>query len=119
METMMEDEAKAAGYATFSKCPHVCIDVPNGVTTFSFKTEEGKRLTISFLPYITGGYPQCADIAYHDSGVDVITKSKEPMPGAHWLLWNGDREHDTRKTRPVAFATVLMDQDSYPKEDSQ
>lgn len=118
MKTRTEDEAKAEGYATFNHCTHECIDVKDGISTYSFRTSEGKRLTISFLPYTNGGPPQCTDIAYHDSGVDVMTKSREPMPAMHTILWTGDREHDTRKTAPVAFATILMDARSYGKEEA-
>lgn len=112
---LKEAEAKADGYATFNPCPTVAIEVPDGQTTFSFRTSEGKRLTVCFLPYMSGGAPQCVDIAYHDSGVNVMTKSKEPMPGMHVILWTGEREHDTRQHKPVAFQTILMD-DSYKKE---
>jgi hypothetical protein len=105
-----EEEAQAAGYATFNHCTHYAIDVPDGISTVTLKTSEGKRLTIALLPYNHGAAPQCADISYHDSGVEVMTKSREPSPGMHAILWTGEREHDTRRdAKPFAFLTVLMD----------
>lgn len=105
------------GYAEFNRCNHVAIDVPDGQTTYSFRTSEGKRLTFCFLPYIKEGPPQCVDVAYHDSGVDVMTKSGEPMPAMHAILWTGGREHDTRQSAPVAFATLLIEDRSYQQKE--
>lgn len=58
-------EATQKGYAGFNDCETVCIDVPDGQTTFSFKTSDGRCLTACFLPSRPGQSPAFVDIAYH------------------------------------------------------
>lgn len=58
-------EANARGFAAFNECETVCIDVPDGQTTFSFKTSDGRCLTACFLPGREGMPPSFVDVAYH------------------------------------------------------
>lgn len=67
-------EAASMGYATFNPGTHVCIDVPDGDTTFSFRTSTGKLVTVDFVPYEEGGVPQCIDIKEHHRDPDRFVK---------------------------------------------
>lgn len=118
MQKMTAAEAVAAGYAEFNGGDHYAFDVPDGMSTVTLRTSEGKRVTLAFMPYQSGGAPQCVDICYHDNGTTHKAKNGQQMPDFHVLHWSNVGQPkdgmviDTRHkdAKPVHFITVLMDQ---------
>jgi hypothetical protein len=102
------ENAVAAGYAEFNRNPHLAVDVPDGGFTITAKTTEGKRITFAFQPYKNGGAPQCVDIQYHD-GEQGLTRNGDPWPVFNVLGFDAGKGFDTRDTRKVGIACVLMD----------
>jgi hypothetical protein len=110
-KTLSMEEAKAEGFADFNDNPHLCVELPDGQTTISVRTSEGKRLTIAFLPYIHGKAAQCADVCFHDSGMTAHHNGTD-MPVQDMVLFGRGKEvfRTTRldaQDKPL-FATVLM-----------
>lgn len=64
--------ADANGFATFNSCPHMCIDVPDGMRTITCRTSDGEKVTFCFIPYRDGGVADCIDIYQHTSKVPAI-----------------------------------------------
>lgn len=64
--------AAKRGYGKFNNCPHLCIDVPDGMHTITCRTSDGEQVTFCFIPYRTGGVPDCIDIYQHTSKVPAI-----------------------------------------------
>ena len=64
-----DEEAKTVpvpeGFAQFNRCTHHCIEIPDGMTTLSCRTSDGRKVTFCFLPYKDGEPPQCVDIEHH------------------------------------------------------
>ena len=56
------------GYARRDDNPHLCVDVPDGNSTITVRTSEGKQITFDFLKYSAAGPPQCVDIVHHHDG---------------------------------------------------
>jgi hypothetical protein len=110
-KTLSMEEAKAEGFADFNDNPHLCVELPDGQTTISVRTSEGKRLTIAFLPYIHGKAAQCADVCYHDSGMTTPFNGKDNTVQDMVLFGRGKEVFRTtglpEEDKPL-FATVLM-----------
>lgn len=62
---------QALGFAKFNRCPHLCLEIPDGGLTVSCRTSEGHTVTFAFCPYKSGGPPQCVDIQRHDAAETV------------------------------------------------
>lgn len=67
------EEAEKAGYASYSHCPHLCVDIPEGCATVSCKLPDGRRVTFTFIEATTdmkkaGISHHCCDFMSHDSG---------------------------------------------------
>jgi hypothetical protein len=62
--TLAPDIAAAAehGFATWNQGPHLCVEIPDGSSTITCRTSQGRKVTFSFVPYQQGGPPQCVDI---------------------------------------------------------
>lgn len=73
-----EKAAEAAGYASFNAVPHLAIEVPDGNSTLTVRTSEGKLVTFAFLSYTTGGPPQCVDLFNHSAPEVEITHHYKP-----------------------------------------
>jgi len=105
-------EATAQGFAEFNTCPHLCVNVPDSTFPISVKTSEGKRVTFSFLPYKTGGAPQCVDVCFHDNGTTSHRHGKD-VPTFDVLAFGKGRDlFDSRKLEKgvkPAIVCVLMD----------
>lgn len=65
-------QAARNGFATFNDCPHMCIDVPDGMQTITCRTSDGEQVTFCFIPYRTGRVADCIDIYQHTSKVPAI-----------------------------------------------
>jgi hypothetical protein len=70
------EAAAAAGYATWNPGPHLCVEVPDGCSTITCRTSQGRKVTFSFLPYEQGGPPQCVDI--HEATAPAIHFDDKP-----------------------------------------
>ncbi len=109
-------DATAQGFATFNEVPTLCVEIPDGNSTVSFKLSDGRRLTVAFLPYADGGVPQCADICYHDNGTTGLTPNKTRVPTFDVIAFGGGKTVvDTRTAGPAArpsILTVLMPEPS-------
>jgi len=77
---MLPDDAQAIGFATFNRCPHQALDIPDGGFTLTVKTSHGRRVTFYFGPYKEGGPPEFIDIQYHDRGPTIPDGNGDPAP---------------------------------------
>jgi|18_taG_2_1085343.scaffolds.fasta_scaffold32763_1 hypothetical protein len=71
------------GWANESVAPHLFIDIPDGYSTLSTLTSEGKKICICFLPYEEGGAPQCVDILRRDAGGGLMDLGREDYVPTH------------------------------------
>lgn len=105
------NDATAKGYAAFNQGNHVTIDVPDGQTTYSFRTSDGKRMTVCFLPTKSvDGVPGCVDIAYHGTEADP-TKDWRGHPAFEMLVFSNTKTpYDSRKeSHPANIAVILLE----------
>ena len=65
---------ESGGYALWNDCDHLCVDVPDGVSTISCKLSDGRQITFGFTPYELNGIPKCVDI--RDLGDPLNDKMK-------------------------------------------
>jgi hypothetical protein len=82
------EAAKALGFAEFNGGPHLCVDVPDGMSTITARTSDGRRITFAFLEYEKGKPPQAVDIQYHDNGT-VRFNGHNRIPTYDVLVFNG------------------------------
>lgn len=73
------EDAENHGFAAYNRCDHLCVDLPNGSSTITVRTSDGKLLTLGFNPYEENGVPQSVDIKYHNSGA-TFKNGKEDVP---------------------------------------
>jgi hypothetical protein len=62
------EDPPPSSFARFNKCPHLCVEVPDGLSTISVRTSNGHMLTFAFCPYEDGNPPRCVDIVSHANG---------------------------------------------------
>ncbi len=112
---MNHNDATAKGYAAFNQGNHVCIDVPDGQTTYSFRTSDGRRLTVCFLLARDGNPPEICDIAYHGKEGDTANRDNRNHQAFETITF-GERPHspgiqfDTRtQSHPASIVCVLME----------
>ena len=112
MITTTAEEADRIGFGRFNDGAHICVEVPDGHTTISVRTSEGRRITFAFVPYSPDGAPQCVDILDHD-GEQVLVDGEE-RPHQQIIAFRGGRtsfhagaagENDVV---PVTLTTVLI-----------
>jgi len=114
---MNHNDATAAGYASFNQGNHVAIDVPDGQTTYSFRTTDGKRLTVCFLPTkAQNEAPGCVDVAYHGTEA-APTKDDRNHQAFEVLLFGkrdsgslGDQFDSRRHPHPTNIVAILMEE---------
>jgi len=87
-------EAHEKGFAVFNGVqPHICVDLPDHNITATFKTPDGRLLTIAFMHY--GENKMCADISFHSSGKKIksggssVPAFNVSVRGMGPLLYNG------------------------------
>lgn len=113
MKTYTPQEAKAKGFATFNDAPHHCIDVADGVSTISLRTSEGKLITVSLLPYNTGGPPQCADVVSHThvndkfAAQNIRVFNRGLTPYSHDPT-DGGRYENVKANPPLVTSIILL-----------
>lgn len=54
--------AEKLGFATWNPGPHLCVEIPDGCSTITCRTSQGRKVTFSFVHYKEGGPPQCVDL---------------------------------------------------------
>jgi hypothetical protein len=108
-----EVTALAAGFASFSNVPHLCVQLPDGHHTISVRTSDGKRITFAFVAMAAaGGAADWVDIVYHDSGSARRSPDGAALPTFDVIIDAGARHAchtSARATSPdPAMVTVLM-----------
>jgi len=88
-----------AGYARFNQCDHLCVDLPDGNQTITVRTSEGKKVTMAFLPYKTGGPAQCVDVAYASKGTSINNGGREVETFDTVVFTVGNQVFDSRCSR--------------------
>ena len=73
-QTLSPKNAESGNYALWNDCDHLCVDVPDGVSTISCKLSDGRQITFGFTPYELNGIPKCVDI--RDLGDPLNDKMK-------------------------------------------
>ena len=59
---------------------HLLVDVPDGSSSVSLRTSEGKRIRLCFHPYEKGGPPQCMDVLRRDPGAGTMNLGPDNTP---------------------------------------
>lgn len=67
-------DAELKGFASFNNGDHLCFEIPDGHTTISVRTSEGKLVTFAFVPYKADGPPQCVDVHHKTGGPCEVNK---------------------------------------------
>jgi hypothetical protein len=106
------DSAKVekAGYAKFNNCPHLCVDIPDGHSTITCRTVDGRRITFAFCPYHDRGPPQCVDVQAHQG--QEIRRDEDVFYAQRLIgfrLGGGDTFRTDTAEVPTVLATVLID----------
>ena len=73
------------GFATFNRCPHLPIDIPDGGFTLTVKTSHNCCVAFYFGLYQEGGPPEFIDIQYQDRGSTIPDARGEPGPTFDFL----------------------------------
>lgn len=110
------DEVEHLGYAQFNRFPHICIDVPqsgpgNGLT-ISTKTQDGQKITFSFV-----GGADCVDIKLH-SGIKFDPANAESPDTMNMRVFTyGGVIYSTKQSgRYATLVSILLDE---KKEDDK
>jgi hypothetical protein len=102
------------GYARFNDGYHLCVDVPDGSSTISVRTSEGKQITFAFMPYSKDGAPQCVDIQHHHDGDHTMNGDTRCShqdvrvftPGGHVYSYSPSKPDGKQ---PATLTTVIFD----------
>lgn len=115
------EQVEAAGFAEFNRCPHLCVEVPDGTCTISARTSDGHLVTFCFLPThgpMHASPAGCVDIQFHNSaaprikGVNQDTRPVQHIVGFTPGAINWDTRH---MQRPTTLLTVLLHDSYYRK----
>jgi hypothetical protein len=71
--------AAEAGFATFNPGPHLAVEIPDGMSTITCRTSQGRKVTFCFTPYEDGGPPQCVDIMEHTGPTVELDGKAHPI----------------------------------------
>lgn len=86
-------------FAEFNSVDHVCIEVPDKATTYSFKTSTGQRLTVCFMSdkhsVKDAAPPNMVDICHHDRGTSRLN-NRTVVPTFDAVLMRRDNLFDSR-----------------------
>lgn len=87
-------------FAEFNSVDHVCIEVPDKATTYSFKTSTGQRLTVCFMSdkhsAQVAAPPNMVDICHHDRGTSRLN-NRTVVPTFDAVLMSRRFIADTRQ----------------------
>lgn len=113
--TLVPDDAGAValGFEPFNRNPHLCVDLPDGSSTITVRTADGRRVTFAFLAYGAGAPPKALDVVYHDGG-----RGRRDLPAFDALVMAGGlTPYTSRKARADLRPTcvcVLLEPMSIP-----
>lgn len=110
-------QAEQLGYPHYNNCPHLLVDVPDGGYTLACRTSEGYRVSVCFVPYRTGGPPQCVDIEQHHGDPAQQIPNGEYLlsvqdvrvfgPGPDRYAYRRDERSADRKESPTKVCLIL------------
>lgn len=108
--TTIEDSNKveAAEFAQFNRGPHLCVEVPDAISTISVRTSEGNKITFSFLPYREGGPPKCVDIQHHSIQTTVNDTNGKRLPVQEVIVFGYKKEDIHIKRADGYFITCVV-----------
>ena len=89
---------------------HLLVEVPDGASSVSLLTSEGKRIRLCFLPYEEGGPPQCMDVMRRDPGAGTVDLGRRiPAPGHEVKVMSGGFDLlDTQQGSQLATVTCII-----------
>jgi hypothetical protein len=118
MEWETADKAQSRGYGAFNDCPHLCIDVPDGMRTLTCRTSDGEQVTFAFVPYRTGGAPDCIDIYQHTSKVPAIGRNiNEGATAMNVRVFSGGSTLLRDDERPVTLMCLILKPDATEEDE--
>lgn len=100
-------QAQADGFATYNNCPHLCLDIPDGMTTITCKLSNGQQVTLSFLPYAEEPQPKCMDVVVHKTPTTPDGVPKQRVMALGQGPTNFVSRYDDEQ--PTTVTTVLID----------
>ena len=125
IRVLSRERAAAAGFATFNRCDHVCIDLPPGMTSVSLRSADGKLISMCLLP--TGkdeARAECLDIGFENAPVPKVpgpNRDGTQLNRLHVLGFTPGPaciEIDRRRnTTPITLLTILLSDQHYGKRD--
>ncbi|MGB3931755.1 MAG: hypothetical protein WBL20_22660 [Sphingobium sp.] len=118
LPVMTGSDAQAIGFAAFNAVPTLPIDIPDGGFTLSAKTSEGRRITLYFGPYVTGGPGRFVDIQYHDGPTVPDARGAPAAVFDMFTIGHGDaRAYDSRPEEVIAKPSIAVILLSGPNDD--
>lgn len=109
--------AAKRGYGRFNNCPHMCIDVPDGMRTLTCRTSDGEQVTFAFVPYREGGVADCIDIYQHTSKVPAIGRNiNEGATAMNVRVFSGGSTLLRDDERPVTLMCLILKPDATTEE---
>ena len=104
--------AAKRGYGKFNNCPHLCIDVPDGMQTITCRTSDGEQVTFCFIPYRKGGPADCIDIYQHTSKVPAVgTHINDGATAMNLRVFSGGSTLLADNDRPVTLLCLVLKPD--------
>tara|TARA_R110002167_G_scaffold99086_1_gene260112 strand:- start:52 stop:741 length:690 start_codon:yes stop_codon:yes gene_type:complete len=97
-------------YALWNDCDHLCVDVPDGVSTISCKLSDGRQITFGFTPYETGGIPKCIDIrdTGNPLGDRMGTGSKQYRQVCNGFSGSSTAFRSSKIEKPITLLSLII-----------
>lgn len=125
---VVDVESVPAGFSRYNRGPHLCVEVPNGQSTITVRTSNGRQVTFAFCPYDENGPPMCIDIHHATGdlisqedvniGLDLKDRQKLGRPLQRvWCASGGDRPYcsysSTERERkcPVTLTVLSLERE--------
>jgi|TARA_R110000803_G_scaffold103620_1_gene171772 hypothetical protein len=97
-------------YALWNDCDHLCVDVPDGISTISCKLSDGRQITFGFTPYELNGIPKCIDI--RDTGnpleESLGTNSKQYRQVCNGFSGGGTAFRSSKIEKPITLLSLII-----------
>ena len=111
---------RSANDKEFATCnqpaPHLFVEVPDGTSTISCLTSDGKKVCIAFLPYEPKGPPKCVDIMRRDDGRGAHPERPEILMHDVKVFSAGGTLYHNRKGE-ATITSVLLDENYFPSKE--
>jgi hypothetical protein len=100
LPVMTAADAESIGFARFNDVPTLPIDIPDGNSTISAKTTDGRRITFFFGEHRTGAPPSFVNIEFHDHGATIPNADggRSPVFDMLTIGLRGRQVFDSRKS---------------------